>query len=405
VEVSSSPHAVRGLQRLAGSAGAHSVSDMSELSKLNVLVVGGGVAAMETVLALRALADDRVALSVLAPGAELVYRPMSVREPFSFSTAARYPLAPMLAAAGAELVAGELASVDDERRRARTASGEEIPYDVLVLALGARPYARYEHAITIDDRRMDEVLHGLIQDVEGGYVDSLAFVAPPRMAWPLPLYELALMTAGRAADQGAELQTTILTSEDRPLGVFGEAPSSGVAALLAARKIRMIPSAYVEIPRTGELVVNPGDRRLRAKRVVALPELYGPAVKGLPVSEHGFLRVDVFGRVTGAHDVYAAGDAVDFPVKQGGIACQQADVVAESIAAMAGAPVEPRPFSPVLHGVLLTDGRPRYLKARITGGQGYASEFSEEPIDGVTQKIDARYLAPYLESLDENVAA
>ncbi len=376
------------------------MSQSQGTTKLSVLVVGGGVAAMETVLALRELAGERVSVSVLAPNDELVYRPMSVREPFSFAAAARYPLAPMLDEMGAELIKDELASVEETQRLVRTPSGREIPYDALVLALGARPYARYADAITIDDRHMDDALHGLVQDVEGAYVDSLAFVAPPRMAWPLPLYELALMTAGRAQDQGATPQITILTSEDHPLGIFGSAVSDGVSALLTAAKIRTIPSAYVEIPRPGELVINPGDRRLRAKRVVALPELYGPAVQGLPVSEHGFLRVDVFGRVQGARDVFAAGDAVEFPVKQGGIASQQADAAAESLAAMAGAAVEPRPFVPTLYGVLLTDAGPRFLKARITGGQGFESEFSDEPIDGVTHKIHARYLSPYLERLD-----
>ena len=373
--------------------------------KLRVLVAGGGVAALETVLALRDLAGERVSVTVLAPNAELVYRPMTVREPFSFSSAAHYPLAPMLAEAGAELRTGELAWVDEEHQTVHTEAGEEIVYDALVLALGARPYARYEHALTIDDRRMDETLHGLIQDVEGGYLDSLAFIAPPRMAWPLPLYELALLTAGRAYDQGVELQITIVTSEDKPLAIFGDGVSEGVTGLLAAKKIRTIPSAYVEIPAAGELVINPGDRRLRAKRVVALPELYGPAVRGLPASEHGFIRVDVFGRVPGTNGVYAAGDAVDFAVKQGGVSCQQADVVAESIAASAGAPVQPRPFAPTLHGILLTDGAPRYLKARITGGHGFVSEFSEHPIDGVTHKIDARYLAPFLQNLDSRGVA
>ena len=65
---------------------------------------------------------------------------------------------------------------------------------------GRRLIPLYRHAITIDDRRLDEILHGLIQDIEGGYVHSLAFVAPGRMPWQLPLYEIALMTAGRAYD-------------------------------------------------------------------------------------------------------------------------------------------------------------------------------------------------------------
>ncbi len=252
---------------------------------------------------------------------------------------------------------------------------------------------------------MDEALHGLIQDIEQGYLQSVAFVAPGRMAWPLPLYELALMTAGRAYDMNIALQSTIVTPEDKPLAVFGQEVSDGVAGLLAGKGIRTITSAYAEIPSPGEIVINPGDRRLRAKRVIALPELYGPSVRGLHVSEHGFIGVDRFCHVPHAGPVYAAGDAVDFPIKQGGLGSQQADVAAESIAKLAGVDIEPRSFNPEIHGVLLTDERPRYIAAKITGGQGARSSFSEEPIEGVTQKIAAKYLAPYLERLDRGGVA
>ena len=81
------------------------------------------------------------------------------------------------------------------------------------------------------------------------------------------------------------------------------------------------------------MVINPGDRRLHVDRVIALPELYGPCVRGIPLSEHGFLRVDPYGRVLDAEGVYAAGDCTEFPVKHGGVGSQQADVVAQSIAA------------------------------------------------------------------------
>jgi len=181
---------------------------------------------------------------------------------------------------------------------------------------------------------------------------------------------------------------------------FGAEVSDGVAALLEKANIRTITSAYAEMPASGEVVVNPGDRRLHAKRVIALPELYGPSVRGLPVSEHGFIRVDRFGRVPSCGAVFAAGDATDFAVKQGGVGSQQADVAAESIAALAGAPVEPKSFKPVLQGILLTNERPRYLSAHITGGHGFSSHFSETPLEGPAHKIEAKYLAPYLDGLD-----
>ena len=368
--------------------------------KFRVLVAGGGVAALETVLALRDLAGDRVAVTVLAPDEEFVYRPMTVREPFAYSRAGRYPLAPIVEDAGAHLLRGKLSWVEPRDKVLVTEDGERLEYDALVVALGAKIYPRYTHAVTVDDRRMDEALHGLIQDIEGGYLKSVAFVAPGRMAWPLPLYELALMAAGRAYDSSLPLEVTIVTPETGPLAVFGQEVSDGVSSLLAAKGIRTITDAYAEIPEQGSIVINPGDRRLHAQRVVALPELYGPSVRGLPVSEHGFLRVDRFGRVDDVDGVYAAGDSVDFPVKQGGVGSQQADTVAESIASLAGAEIDPKPFDPVINGVLLTDEKPRYIRAKITGGHGFASEFSESPIGEATEKITARYLTRRLQQLD-----
>jgi len=368
--------------------------------RLRVLVAGGGVAAIETILALRELAGERVAVSVLAPNGEFVYRPMTVREPFAYARARRYELAPIVRDAGAELIQGELGWVDRDAQVVHAADGRELPYDALVLALGARITPRYTHCMTIDDGHMDEALHGLVQDIEGGYLDSIAFIAPGRMAWPFPLYELALMTAGRAYDMQVELETTIITSEDSPLGIFGAEVSRGVAELLEQARIKTINSAYVEVPGPGRLVINPGDRRMEVKRIVALPELYGPSVRGVPVSEHGFIRVNRFGRVPDAGPIFAAGDATDFPVKQGGLGSQEADVAAESIAALAGAPIEPQPFKPVINGMLLTDGKPRYMSARIVGGQGESSYFGETPEPGREHKITARYLTPYLAALD-----
>jgi sulfide:quinone oxidoreductase len=368
--------------------------------KLNILIVGGGVAAVETALALNDLASERVNVTVMAPNTELLYRPMTVREPFAHGPARRYALAPIVEDAGAKLLSDELAWVDPDGQIAHSKAGAEIAYDALVLALGAKAHPRYTHALTIDDRHLDETLHGLIQDVEAGYVHSLAFVAPGRMAWQLPLYELALMTAGRAYEMDVELAVTILTPEDSPLAIFGSGASDAVSELLEKAGIGVVGSAYCEVPHTGEVVVNPGDRRLEVDRVIALPELYGPSVRGIPTGEHGFIRVNPYGQVPDAGPVYAAGDAIDFAVKHGGLASQQADVVAQSIAALAGAPVKPETFHPVIHGMLLTNAKPLYLTARITGGHGFSSEVSDTPTWSPTAKIAARYLAPYLDARD-----
>ncbi len=341
--------------------------------KLRVMIVGGGVAALETALALHELAPDRVASTVIAPATEFVYRPMTVREPFAHAPARRYPLAPIVHDAGAELLADSLEWIEPAKQLLHTTAGAQLEYDALMLALGARAQPRYEHALTIDDRRMDETLHGLIQDIEGGYVKSLAFVAPARLAWQLPLYELALMSAARAYDMGVELAVTIVTPEEAPLAIFGAAASEAVAERLRRAGIATINSAYAEVPRAGEVVINPGDRRLVSTAWWRYPSSTA-SLRGIPLAEHGFIRVDPYGQVPGVGPIYAAGDAIDFAVKQGGLASQQADTAALSIAALAGAPVTPEPFQPVIRGMLLTGEQPLYITAHLTGGHGFSSE-------------------------------
>ncbi len=364
------------------------------------MIVGGGVAALETALALHELAPERLATTVIAPATEFVYRPLAVREPFAYPPANRYPLVPIVHDAGAELLADSLEWIEPAKQLLHTTSGAAIEYDALMLALGAQARPRYEHALTIDDRRLDETMHGLIQDIEGGYVKSIAFVAPARLPWQLPLYELALMTAARAYDMGIELAATIITPEATPLAIFGATASDAVGERLRQAGIATINSAYAEVPRAGEVVVNPGDRRLLCDRVVALPELYGPPVRGIPLGEHGFIRVDPYGQVPGVGPIYAAGDAVDFAVKHGGLASQQADAAAQSIAALAGAPLTPEPFQPVIRGMLLTGEKPLYITAHLTGGHGFSSELTDAPTWSPPSKIAAKYLAPYLDGLD-----
>jgi sulfide:quinone oxidoreductase len=368
--------------------------------KLRVVIAGGGVAGLETALALADLAPDRTDVTVLAPNTEFVYRPMVVLEPFAYSSAQRYPLARIVRDAGAKLLEGELGWIDPATQTIHTKADEAIGYDALVLALGATVTKRYPHALTIDDRDLDETLHGLIQDVEGDYIHKLAFVAPGRMAWPLPLYELALMTAGRAYDMQIQLEATIVTPEGSPLAIFGSAASEAVLDLLAAANVETISSACAEVPSYDEVLINPGERHLKVDRVIALPELHGPVVRGIPLGENGFIRVDPHCRVPDVEAIYAAGDATDFPIKMGGIGSQQADVAAQSIAALAGASVTPERFNPVIHGMLLTHEEPRYLTAHIMGGHEFSSEITDTPTWSPGRKIAAKYLAPYLEERD-----
>jgi sulfide:quinone oxidoreductase len=366
-----------------------------------VLIAGGGVAALEAALALSDLAGDRITTTLLAPEREFVYRPLRVLEPFGYQAARRYPLDEIAADIGVELVRDAFTWLDGPNRLVRTESGRALGYDALLLAIGARLRPRYRNALTINDRRLDQQLHGLIQDVEGGYVRRLAFIVPAPTPWPLPIYELALLTARRAYDMNVETEITIVTPEAGPLALFGDTASAAVAELLDKHGITCLSSSYCEVPKPGNIYVHPGSRHMVVDRLVALPQLFGPSKAGVPGDPaNGFIPIDPHCRVRGLENVWAAGDATDFAVKHGGIASQQADTAAADIAALAGASVQPLPFQPVIKAVLLGGEKPLYLSAEITGGHGSSSVASENASFSPTDKIAAKYLAPYLETRD-----
>jgi sulfide:quinone oxidoreductase len=368
-----------------------------------VLIAGGGVAALEAALALRELAGDRVKTALLAPDPKFVYRPMLVGEPFGQTRAKTYVLDEIVRDIGAELIPDRFKRVDGRRSIVHTAAGAEFEYDGLLLAIGADPGPAFSHGLTIDDSQLAEQLHGLMKDVEGGHVRSIAFITPAPIPWPLPSYELALMTAGRAHEVGTELSVTIVTPEDAPLAIFGPPASEAVMKLLESRGINTILAHRGDVTSPGTVSIQPGHRTLHVDRVVALPRLSGPSTPGVPDSIYaGFIPIDSRCRVPTLERVWAAGDATEFPIKHGGIAAQQADTAAEGIAALAGASVTVEPFRPEIHAVLSGGDKPLYLSARmrVTGEYGSNSEVSETPTWPPGAKIAAKYLTPYLDSRD-----
>lgn len=360
-----------------------------------MLVAGAGVAALEAALALRALAEDRVAVELLAPETEFTYRPLAVAEPFRVGEVRRFPLRVLAEAAGAKLTRGSVQSVDPARRVITTAESEELSYGVLLLALGARARATVPGALTFRGPEDGTLLTALLKEARTGQVRRLVFALPVGVTWPLPLYELALLTAIHLADWGvSDVDIEIVTPEARPLQLFGAGASQAIADLLAIHGIALTPQAAPMALADRSLRLAPSGR-VEADRVVALPRLEGPRLAGVPHDANGFVPTDEHGNVRDAADVYAAGDLTDFPVKQGGLAAQQADAAAESIAARAGAPIEPKPFRPVLRGLLLTGLTPRYLRAE-PGRHGSTAD--TEPLWWPPAKIVGRHLAPFLAS-------
>jgi sulfide:quinone oxidoreductase len=337
---------------------------------------------------------------MLSPEDEFVYQPLSVGDPFALGPAKRYPLARIGEDFDVELVRGALASVDPEARTTRTSDGDEHPYDALLVAVGAGREPAYEDVLTFRGQEDGERAHGLLQDLEGGYVRRVAFVVPPGNVWSLPLYELALMTAARAREMSLDdAQITVVTPEESPLAIFGLQASAEVAKVLHDTGVALETGTHAVIEGSGQVVLRPSGNTLDCDRIVALPRIVARQIGGLPSNEDGFIPIDEHARVPDIERVWAAGDGTAFPVKQGGIACQQADAAASDIARWAGANVDAEPFRPVLRGQLLTGSEPRFMRHHLEGGHGEDAEVSKHALWWPPSKIAGVHLAPYLDEL------
>jgi sulfide:quinone oxidoreductase len=380
--------------------------------RLHVVIAGGGVAAVETLLALRELAGHRVEITLVSPDPEFLYRPVTVGEPFERAEARSYSLGEIVGYEhGARLLWDSLEAVDADDGMILTGTGARISFDVLVIASGAIAREPLPGALTFRGRGDVPAVRAVLDELVAGTAKSVALTLPSERIWPLPIYELTLMTAAYLRERGVRAPVWLVTPEEEPLELFGPAAGRAIEPMLRAQGVRLRTSSRPALIRARAMVLA-GGAELYVDRVITLPQLDGPRLPGVPHDQHGFIPVDGHGRVQGLENVYAAGDVTAFPLKQGGLAAQQADAVAEAIAAGLGIPIKPQPFIPVLRGLLITDGAPLYLRAephRLSRGTSVAIEArplrrtapeasaaSGQALWWPPAKIAGRYLSPFL---------
>ena len=376
-------------------------SRSSSSERAEVVIVGGGVAALEAALALRALAGDLVHMTLVSADPDLTYRPSAAFEAFGHPVPPRCDLAAIAADLDASFRMGRLEAVAPQNRSVRLSSGIRVEYDSLILTTGARATASIPGALTFRDQRDIPALRRTLRELESGELTRLAFAVPSGVNWSLPLYELALLSAVRAELFGTGTDIVLVSPEHRPLEVFGEEASRMVADVLVDRGVRFVGDSPAISWSGGELSIQ-GDAPIQAELVVAVPQLRVNRIAGIPASWWGFVPTDSFGRVEGVADVYAAGDMTTYPIKQGGLATQQADRIAHTIAASLGAPVKELHSSHILRARLLGGERPLLLRTELDWHgrpENGTVEVGDTASAADTSKIFGRYLTPYLEGL------
>ena len=369
-----------------------------DMDSLSVVICGGGVAALEALLRLRRLAGDRVELTLVCPGEDLIYRARTVLVPFGLGEADRYPIKPIVEEARAHWVRDSVASVDLPARTVNTAGGQRLHYDALLLALGARERKPDPYVSVFTDRTSGQAHRRIVEELDAGAITNLVLIEPTGPSWPLPLYELALLTAKHVpAGRG---RVAVVTSQPRPLHAFGDEVGVRVEALLREAGIILHAGTEARVDGPQQLHLEPGSIDLEPDRIVTLPTITGPNLRGIPGDAlDRFIPVDERCRVrdAGGH-VFAAGDATDLPVKHGSLAAQQADTAAAGIAHLAGSGPAPPALRPLLRGTLLTGDKPLYLEAHLIAGTGWRAQIYDQPPWRSEQLVVAEELAAYLEN-------
>lgn len=349
------------------------VSPGSAVEPRDVLVVGGGIAGLEALMALADLGDRRLRLRLVAERPTFSLPPDILGVPWG-STPLHVDLDRLCRAFGARFTLGTVTAVDADRLQVYIAGGDALRYERLLLAPGARHALPY----TAGTRTLGfSVLPHELTDVSG----SVAVVVPPGASWTLPAYQLALTCAGYGRD------VRVITGEAVALEAFGPGTHDATSALLEDHGVTVETD---RAPRTGTTIAGLADT------VVTLPLLDGPAVVGLTVDARGFVPVDPRMAVLGAEHVHAAGDATDARIKQGGLAAQQADTAAAEIVRSCRGTIAPIPYAPVLRGKLTTrDGEELYLRRSLDGDD--AGRTLPDPLWQPASAICAWRLARWLD--------
>jgi len=263
------------------------------------LIAGGDAGALETATA-RIGAGVRIDL--LAPERHIVD---SVSEPFGLGRTVRRELTEIARANGFHLIRDAVERISPESHQLLTQGGATLDYDELVLSLAARPRLTVPGALCFRGPQDAPALRNALLELQPGA--RVGYVIDDRSTWPLPAYELALMTESWSRAEERGLVVVLVTSEIGPLDVFGARASKHVRRALTQRGIELHTERVADRFAADGLHVE-WDAPIPLDAAIALPALTGPAVSGIPRDALGFAPVDEHGRVRGVSDVYAVGD-------------------------------------------------------------------------------------------------
>ncbi|HEY7456809.1 MAG TPA: FAD-dependent oxidoreductase, partial [Solirubrobacterales bacterium] len=315
------------------------------MSQAHVVVLGGGFGGLETAFDLRLLAGEEARITLVSDSDHFLFKPNSIYVPFGMDPERlKVPLARPAARKGIELVQARAHAIDPDTRRVEL-DGRTLSYDFLVVATGAEMRAEEipglgEHAISpwtpAEMLQLRGAFEGLLDGNGSAGRRRVLFVVPPNNKCAGPLYEIVLMLDTWLRRKGARERTEIAwtTFESSYIQAFGPRLHEVAAGEFERRGIDGHTEWVVERVDPGEVSYANGERREYDVLVAFPPYIASTPFPGLQADERGFLATDLASRRLPRHpEIFAVGDAGDFPVKQAFLAFLQADAAASHLAA------------------------------------------------------------------------
>ncbi len=309
----------------------------------NILVLGGGFGGLEAAFYLRMRLGDRARITLISDQDHFLFKPNTIYIPFGLDPERlKIGLRQPTQRKGINFVQAHIREIDPMAKTVLR-DGVKLPYDFLMVATGAgmRPDevpGLVTHAQTIwtpqDMLRLRTAFARLIEDVQSGYRRRVLFLVPPNNKCSGPLYEIVFMLdtwlRRQVVRSGVEL--TWSTYEASYIQAFGPRLHDVATAEFQRRGIVGLTQYAVERVEPGEVIYQNG-ARLRYDLLVSFPPYVASTSFPLPTDDRGFIRTELATRqMVGHPDVYAVGDAGDFPVKQAFLAFLQADAASEHLA-------------------------------------------------------------------------
>jgi sulfide:quinone oxidoreductase len=314
-------------------------------AKPKVVVLGGGFGGLESAFYLRYKLGDRVDLTVVSDRDHFLFKPNTIYIPFGEEPEHFHvPLDKPMRRKHIAFKHAQVWAIDPERQTVQV-EGAQLAYDYLVVATGAemRPQeipGLQEHALTVwteqDLLRLRVRFQQLLERAQSGPQQRLLFLVPPNNRCSGPLYEMVMMTDTwlRRQRRREGVDITWTTYEDSFIQAFGPRLHTVVTEEFAERGVHGSTGFVVTAVEPGMVRYQNGEQRAYDLLVSFPPYIAAQRYEALPVDDRSFIQVEPDSRrVKGYANVFAVGDAADFPIKQAFLALLQADAAADHIAA------------------------------------------------------------------------